>query len=138
MIYKGGSRSKSRSVYKNGAWLPLLWSEARSTLLSGSLVECFLLPAILSENKIAFAKISGKLCVTTQNDSSLEPFCFWPLKISYLGNVIGAWLSLVEHLLWEQGVARSNRVAPRVRTILTYILWCPACPARMDKWRHLL
>ncbi len=25
---------------------------------------------------------------------------------------VGAWRSLVAHLLWEQGVARSSRVAP--------------------------
>ena len=34
------------------------------------------------------------------------------LKIYIISFVFGAWLSLVEHLPWEQGVAGSNPAAP--------------------------
>ena len=47
-----------------------------------------------------------------------EPFATPILNVNILNYVNGTWLSLVEYLFWEQGVAGSNPAVPNLTIFL--------------------
>ena len=69
---------------------------------------------------ILYGGVSARLCNGSTTD--FESVC---LGSNPCLAANGIWLSLVEHLLWEQGVASSNLAIPTIRTVRE--LQCGIC-----------
>ena len=83
---------------------------------------------VLIYGVISYGSVSARLCNGSTTD--FESVCLGS-NPSLATN--GMWLSLVEHLLWEQGVAGSNPAIPTIRTVVN----SSAVFANVAQWQRI-
>src|SRR5215472_13537479 len=67
--------------------------------------------------------LSEEKALRVDGQGGLRPFSRPRRRNARASNLIGAWRSLVAHLLWEQRVACSNHAAPTSRNPRLEALW---------------